>query len=174
MDYFKFFNLPVCFFLDEENLRQQFYRNSRLYHPDFFTLEGEAKQAKILELSSLNNQAYRTLSDFDKRMEYVLNLKGVIREEGKNEVPQDFLMEMMDFNEMLMELEFDFDQAKYREALGRLNEIESKLLEEVKPVLENYDDEKATAGELNTVKDFFFKKRYIWRIKENLDRFAPA
>jgi molecular chaperone HscB len=39
---------------------------------------------EVLELSTLNNNAYKTLSDFDKRMKYILELKEVLGEEGKN------------------------------------------------------------------------------------------
>ncbi|NJN78060.1 MAG: DnaJ domain-containing protein [Saprospiraceae bacterium] len=79
--------------LNEKALKKKFYQLSKQFHPDFYTLESEEKQAEILELSTINNDAYKTLSDFDKRMEYILKEKGVYAEEGQNKVPQDFLME---------------------------------------------------------------------------------
>ncbi|HRD80271.1 MAG TPA: Fe-S protein assembly co-chaperone HscB, partial [Saprospiraceae bacterium] len=62
MNYFEFFRLPLSFQLDEEALRKAFYANSKKYHPDFYTLESEEKQTEILELSTINNQAYHTLA----------------------------------------------------------------------------------------------------------------
>lgn len=172
MNYFEFFELPIAFKIDEALLKQRFYENSKKYHPDFFTLESEDKQAEILELSTLNNQAYRTLSDFDKRMEYILTLKGVLAEEGKNEIPKDFLMEMMDINESLMELEFEFDEAKYQHILQEIENQEHTIYTETASVIENYEDEKTSSQELSIVKEYFLKKKYLLRIRENVSKFA--
>ena len=172
MNYFEFFDIPVSFLLDEAALKRAFYANSKKYHPDFYTLETDEKQQEVLELSTLNNNAYKTLSNFDKRMKYILDLKGALAEEGKNQIPQDFLMEMMDINENLMELEFDFDQKKFDEATNGLQTLESQLLNEVKPFLEKYDEKKTEEGELIAIKNYYLKKRYLLRIHENLNKFA--
>ncbi len=172
MNYFDFFEMPISFHLDEAALKKAFYANSKKYHPDFYTLESEEKQLEVLELSTLNNNAYKTLSDFDKRMKYILELKEILGEEGKNQIPQTFLMEMMDINENLMELEFDFDQNNFDQVQNELKSLESNLLEEVKPFLENYDDDAPNKEELNAIKNYFLKKRYLLRIKENLNKFA--
>ncbi len=173
MNYFEFFGLPLAFRIDEALLKQRFYDNSKKYHPDFYTLESEEKQAEILEQSTLNNQAYRTLSDFDKRMEYLLTLKGVLAEEGKNPIPQDFLIEMMDINEKLMELEFDFDENTYRSVLQELKDQERAIYAEAATVIETYDDQKMPLQELSIVKDYFLKKKYLLRIQENVSKFVP-
>ena len=172
MNYFDFFEMPVAFLLDEGVLKSRFYTNSKKYHPDFYTLESDDKQAEILELSTLNNKAYKTLSDFDLRMKYVLKIKGILKEEGKNQIPQNFLMEMMDINEELMELEFDFDQATFNKVQAALQGQESDLLQTIQPILKNYDDSTATNNDLLTIKDYYLKKRYLLRIRENLDKFA--
>lgn len=172
MNYFEFFEIPISFKLDEAALKKAFYTNSKKYHPDFYTLESEEKQMEVLELSTLNNNAYKTLSDFDKRIKYILELKEVLGEEGKNQLPQEFLMEMMDINENLMELEFDFDQSNFDKVQNDLKSLESDLLEEVNPFLENYDDNAPNEKELNAIKNYFLKKRYLLRIKENLNKFA--
>ncbi|MEM6964672.1 MAG: iron-sulfur cluster co-chaperone HscB C-terminal domain-containing protein [Bacteroidota bacterium] len=172
MNYFEFFEIPVSFQPDEAQLKRSFYVNSKKYHPDFYTLESEEKQMEVLELSTLNNEAYKTLSDFDKRMKYILDLKGALAEEGKNQIPQDFLMDMMDINENLMELEFDFDEKKYQQVKAELQAMEASMLAEVQPHLESYDDNAANETELNAIKNYYLKKRYILRIQENLNKFA--
>lgn len=173
MNYFEFYDLPISFLLDENVLKKKFYANSKRYHPDFFTLESEERQNEILELSTRNTQAYKTLSDFDSRMKYILDLKGVLEEEGKNTLPQDFLMDMMDINEAIMELEFDFDETTYQKATKDTQIIENQIFDEVKPVIETYQDGVTTASDLKKVKIFFLKKRYLLRILENLSKFAP-
>ncbi|GJM32925.1 MAG: hypothetical protein DHS20C18_19260 [Saprospiraceae bacterium] len=172
MNYFEFYGLPITFKVDQEKLKRIFYENSKKYHPDFFTLESDEKQAEILELSSKNNEAYQLLTDFDRRMKYILDLKGVLDEEGQNQIPQDFLMDMMDINENLMELEFDFDKEKYQTIKKELAKLESTLYQGVASIIENYDDENADLGELSLLKDFYLKKRYLLRIHENLATFA--
>ncbi|MFK8004800.1 MAG: Fe-S protein assembly co-chaperone HscB [Saprospiraceae bacterium] len=172
MNYFEFFEIPISFKLDEAALKKAFYANSKKYHPDFFTLESEEKQMEVLELSTLNNNAYKILSDFDKRMKYILDLKEVLDEEGKNKIPQEFLMEMMDINENLMELEFDFDQNNFDNVQNDLKSLENNLLEEANPFIENYNDAFPKEEELNAIKNYFLKKRYLLRIKENLNKFA--
>lgn len=158
--------------LDEAQVKKTFYQNSKKYHPDFYTLESEEKQMEVLEMSTFNNEAYKTLSDFDKRMKYILEIKGAMAEEGKNQIPQDFLMEMMDINENLMELEFDFDADKFNQVKEELKTLESNLLKTVQPHLENYNDKNSNEEELVEVKNYFLKKRYLLRIQENLNKFA--
>ena len=173
MQYFDLYDLPISFLLDVKALKKKFYQLSKQFHPDFFTLESEEKQAEILELSTVNNEAYKTLSDFDKRMEYILKEKGVYAEEGQNKVAQDFLMEMMDINEALMELEFDFEMEAYETAKEQTENLDNNIYQEIKSMLENYIDETTLTADLEKIKDFYFKRKYLLRIQNNLSKFAP-
>lgn len=172
MRYFEFFDLPVAFQLDEQLLRERFLRNSKKYHPDFFALDSPEKQQEVLELSSLNNAAYRTLSDPDQRMRYILAESGLL-EEGQQDLPQSFLQEMMAINEALMELEFDPDPTALANTLTAVATLENNLEREVAPYLASFEANTPTAPEhLAAIKKFFLKKRYLLRIKENLSKFA--
>jgi molecular chaperone HscB len=172
MNYFDFYTIPITFKVDAAALRQTFYANSKKHHPDFFTMESVEKQAEILELSTLNTQAYKTLSDFDRRMKYILELKGIMAEEGKNTIPQDFLMDMMDINEALMELEFDFDPEAHKKVLTDVELIENQLFTDIQPLIENYQNDTNREGVLEEIKKYYLKKRYLLRIRENLTKFA--
>ena len=173
MKYFELYDLPVSFLLDEKALKRKFYKLSKQFHPDFFTLETVEKQAEILELSTINNEAYKTLSDFDKRMEYILKEKGIYEAEGQNKMPQDFLMEMMDINEALMELEFDFDTETFEKTKVEVDNLEKDLSDAIQPVLENYQEASENTIDLEKVKEFYFKRKYLLRIQNNLSKFAP-
>jgi molecular chaperone HscB len=172
MNYFEFYNIPISFNVDAGALKKTFYGYSKKYHPDFFTLESEEEQAKILELSTLNTQAYKTLSDAERRMKYVLDLTGAMGEEGQNKLPQDFLGEMMDINEAIMELEFESDGEVVERVKKEVQDIDSQLVGSIKPVLDNYKHGETPETELEKVKIFFLKKRYLLRIFENLSKFA--
>ena len=78
MNYFEFYEIPVSFLADEKIIKQRYYLNSKNYHPDFFINESPEKQASVLQLSTVNNEAYRLFTNFDKRVEYVLTLTGQI------------------------------------------------------------------------------------------------
>lgn len=172
MDYFEFYGIPASFSPDQGKIRKQYYANSKKYHPDFYTQESAKKQAEILALSSKNNEAFKILSDEDLRMKYLLESNGVLTEGNKNEIPPSFLMEMMEFNEQLMELEFDFDQSTLDSLKDQLQQIEDQLHKEVAPILEKTSVEDTSEDELINVKNFFLKKRYLLRIYEKLTTFA--
>ncbi|MEY3248664.1 MAG: Fe-S protein assembly co-chaperone HscB, partial [Bacteroidota bacterium] len=94
MNYFEFYDLPVSFHPDDDALRQQYYRKSRQYHPDFHTLSTVEHQEEMQDLSTLNNEAYKTLSDPDRRMRYILELHGLLGEADQSaQLPQAFLLE---------------------------------------------------------------------------------
>jgi len=175
MNYFEFYGIPVSFVVEAEALRRIFYRKSKQYHPDFHTLAGEEEQADMLDLSSLNNEAYKTLSDPDRRMRYILEINGLLGNENKQTpLPQDFLMDMMDINEALMELEMDPDAARYAETLNEVEQIENQLNTSIKPVLDVFVADENGIQALPGVRDFYLKKRYLLRIRENLSKFASA
>ena len=168
MKYFEFFDIPVAFLIDEGNLRKQFLLKSKQYHPDFYTLESEEKQAEILELSTLNNEAYKVLNDADKRMKYILEEKHLISEKVKNQMPPEFLMEMMEVNEEVMELQFDFDADKYQKILKEVQQKEDEMLQAIQPILESYTETEEVTDDLKKVRDYYLKKRYILRLKDNI------
>jgi len=172
-NYFDFYELPRSPKLDEALLRSRYLLMSKRYHPDFFTLESPEKQAEVLELSTLNNQAYQVLSEFEPRLKHLLETKDAMPEEGQNQLPQDFLMEVMELNELVMELSFDESPELAQQAITQVKALEESLWEEIQPVVESYDDQSVSAAELNLLKNFFLKKRYLLRIKENVFKFAP-
>ena len=169
MNYFEFFAIPVSFQVDEAQLKRTFYANSKKYHPDFYTLESAEKQEEILELSTLNNKAYKTLKDFDARLKYILEWKGILGEEGQHKVPQDFLMEMMDINEALMDLKMDPNEEQLAKTRAQVENLEKELMDGIRPVLSSYTGAEEQEGDLQKVLDFYLKRRYLLRIRQDLN-----
>jgi molecular chaperone HscB len=173
MTYFDFFDLKPMFILDEIDLKKRFLRNSKKFHPDFHTLENDEKQAEILELASYNTEAYKILSDFDSRMDYLLDLNGLKKEEGQEKMPQDFLMEMMEINETLMELQFDFDEKTYQKVITEVENQEKENFFSIERILQSFDNEHTTHDDLKKIKIFYLKKKYLLRIQKTCRNFAP-
>lgn len=174
MDYFKFYDIPLSFSPDQALVKKKFYFFSKQYHPDFFVNESEEKQQEILELSTLNNKAFQTLSNPDKLLPYVLTLKEVLVDGEKYNLPQTFLMDMMEVNEAIMELEFEEDETKFLAAKKNADEIEANLNSELNLLtigFENLSDDLAKETLLK-IKDIWYRKKYLLRIRESIDKFA--
>lgn len=171
MDYFEFYDIPVQFYLDEQQLKKLFFTKSKSLHPDLHVQADQATQETNLLLSSLNTEAYKVLSDFYSRIEYILKMKGVLVD-GHSELPKSFLMEMMELNEKIMDLQFDFSAEILDQCRKELHDFETKALEEVHHLLENYKDEKVSKEDLEPVKIFYLKHKYFLRIQKSLSTFA--
>ncbi len=165
INYFEFFGLPTAPLVDQGQLKKVFYANSKKYHPDFHTLSDEAAREEALEKSTLNNQGYKVLTDPDQTLKHLLDLKGVLGAEGSNKMPQAFLLEMMEINEALMELEFADDPGARANIEAMIAEMETSFRKEVAELLQNYDDDKVSDRELELLKDYYLKKRYLRRLK---------
>ena len=157
MNYFKLFELPVSLKVDKSQLAKKYFELQKKYHPDFFTQSDEEDQAAALEKSSSINKALKLLQNQDETIKYVLELKGLLAEDEKYQLPPDFLMEMMDLNENLS-----------AGSATAINEIETGLYDEVKDIIEHYND-CTTPEALQKVKAYYFKKKYVQRILERLD-----
>ncbi|WP_133273633.1 Fe-S protein assembly co-chaperone HscB [Hymenobacter radiodurans] len=172
-DYFKFYDLPESFQLDEATLKQKYYAFSREFHPDFHATAPAERQQEILHLATQNTNAYRTLSDPDQRMAYILGRHNLL-EEGKQEIPSDFLMEVMELNEQLMELEMEPDPNVVASVENEVNAIAATLDAGIEPVLIGYPglppDVRPQA--LQQVRTYYLKRRYLLRIRESLAKFA--
>ena len=168
-NYFEFYELPVQFNPDQNIVKTKFYAFSKKYHPDFYANESEDKQQEVLELSTFNNKAYQTLSNAKKRLKYVLELKGIVATDEGYQLPQSFLMEMMDVNEALMDLEFDPDAEKLAQVASEVDAIEEQLANELNQLIAQFDKNPASSDELfPAIKDIFYRQKYVARLKEKL------
>lgn len=168
-DLFNFYELEPAFIIDEKLLRRKFLELSRRYHPDFYGVESDEKQAEALELSSMNNEAFKVLSDFDKRFAYILNMHGLLDEhKNKNALPHSFLFEMMELNEALSDIENSFSQLVFEKLKAEINSFNKKLFEAIEPDLSIYKKESSDELLHNRLLEFYLKKKYLNRLEERL------
>jgi len=169
-DYFAFYGLPLSFNPDTALVKQKFYEFSKKFHPDFYINESDEKQAEVLELSTVNNKAYQVLSDPQKRLHYILELKGLLKEGENYVLPQSFLMDMMDINEALMDLQFDPDPVKLAGLKEEVNGVEKGLSEEIIALTTSFDAQEADEQNktLIAVKDLYYRTKYLLRLRESI------
>jgi len=171
MNYFEFYGIAESFNPDTAAIKKQFYALSKKYHPDYFANEDDAKQQEILELSTLNNKAYQTLADPNKLLNYILKLHGLVNEGAKPQLPADFLMEMMDINERLLEIE---NAEQLAAVTAEVLAIEGDIVDELQTLITDYPtlDDTAKESRLNDIANIYYRQKYLLRIKESLDTFA--
>jgi len=175
VDYFDYYEIPQKFFIDEGALKSKFLLKAKQNHPDFYVNDKE-KYADAMEQTSLNNQAFKVLSKFDSRLEYILKRHGLL-EESKNEIPQDFLVEMMDINESIMDLQFDFDLEKMKELKSKIQAIGEDLENHIQSFSIEFDRLKDNSSQeikaiLEQIRNRYLKQKYVLRLRESLDKFA--
>jgi len=164
MNYFELFEIPVSLMPSMATIRKKFYTLSRQYHPDFFSQASEEEQAQVLETSAFINKAYKTLNNQDETIKYVLELKGLLEVDEKYQLPSDFLMEVMDINESLMDAKAEGNNELIKKATEQVRELQNTIYEAVQSILEHYEEGVTTEKELLQVKKYYFEKKYLDRI----------
>ncbi len=165
MNYFELFDIPEALLVDKSQLARRYFDLQKKYHPDFYTGATEAEKAAMLEKSAQINKAFKTFQNTDATIQYVLQLKGLVEDEEKYALPPDFLMEMMELNEALSE--------EGQLPAGALESAENALYDSVRPIIEGYSPNGTTSDELAQLKEYFYKKKYLLRIKERIRNIAP-
>ena len=164
MDYFELFNIPVSLFVDASSIKKRFYELSRKYHPDFFSNTSEEEQSEALEMSAMLNKALKVLSNPEETIKYVLQLKGLLEEEEKYQLPPDFLMDVIELNELLMDAKMEGDEAKKTALKEQIANLQTEIYEPVKSIVEHYQEGITSEKELLQVKKYYFQKKYLARM----------
>ncbi|MEZ5034399.1 MAG: Fe-S protein assembly co-chaperone HscB [Chitinophagaceae bacterium] len=169
MKYFELFDIPIQLSVNTKTLSDKFFSLSKKYHPDFYARDSVNNQAMALEKSSQINKAWHTFQNPDATIKYVLIEKGLMEEEEKYELPPDFLMEVMDVNEQLMDAD---DSTTAPKILATINQLQDEIYSPVSKIVENYQDDTVSQEELLQVKEYYYKKKYLDRIRRQLKGMA--
>ncbi len=165
MNYFEFYQLEPKILLDLNVLRQKFYAKSRELHPDQNN-KLDLSENEIQYDSAFNNIAYKTLGSFETRLKYILELESIIIESQlKNQLSEDFLMEMLELHEEIIEAK----HLNQIEELSKLEDsirlVEEKNLQEILPFMTDYDSGKKLENTLLNLQQYYYKLKYFNRLK---------
>ena len=165
MNYFELFEMPISLTVDKKHTQDKYFELQKKYHPDFFSNENEEEQDAVLEKSSMINKAYKLFQNENETMKYVLQLKNLLEDEEKYQLPPEFLAEMIELNESLM----DVDDSSLEETQTKISQLEKHLYDKVQNIFEYYSEDNTTGEQLLQVKDYYYKKKYLNRILERLE-----
>jgi len=178
-NYFAALGLPVAYHIDANQLRKAYLQRSRELHPDHQDPNNPAAQERALALTSYLNAAQKTLSKPDTRLAYLLKLFGLLegdeRADARRQMPQEFLMEMLELNEQLSELEAGGDAAALEVFRTQVQRQEQQVLAEIATRMQDFDaaaDEAHRQAVLQGVLGLYLQLRYYLRLSERLNTFA--
>lgn len=172
VNYFELYGLNISFHPDQDQVKKKFYELSRQFHPDKFAQAGSEAIDEALKMSAMINAGYKILKDEDAIVNYILKYHQVLEDEEKYNLSPDFLMEMMELNEAVSDYEMEQDDSTKDAAIRDWQTQASQLQGELNPLTEKYDSGDHSAQLLQQIKDCYFRKKYLLRIKERIAKFA--
>lgn len=100
---FEVFGLEPAWEVDAGALRKRLVALSRLVHPDYFAAASAEQRALAERHSARINEAFETLGEDLARAEWMITSQGGPAEREQRDMPQAFLMEVLEWNEALDE-----------------------------------------------------------------------
>jgi molecular chaperone HscB len=164
MLFYEAFGLEPALTLDAEDLKKRFYERSRIWHPDKFSRASIAEQEKALEMTSVLNDAFRTLRDPISRAEYFLKEKGF---ELSKDAPPELLEEVFELNMALEELR-DGDES----ARPQLVEARNRFIA-MRDSIDASLTEAGARGDLEEVRALLNRRRYIRNLIRDVENVLP-
>jgi molecular chaperone HscB len=169
-DYYELYDIERSFSPDAKTVRKKYLELSRSHHPDHFTHDIDAQKAILtLQLSADINKGYKTLIHHDENTAYLLKLEGVMQADESFALPADFLMEMMELNETVDEVA-DSDRA--RALTAEIEKTLSAYRGEIEEIGTGYASLEQREAELLRIKELYYKRKYLLRIRERLANFV--
>jgi molecular chaperone HscB len=163
-NYFRFYGIEQSFAIDTAKLKTLFLEKSRQFHPDFYTHDPESQNI-ALAVSAFNNQGYKLLNNEISRAQYLVDLHQD-KENEKQQLPNSFLMEMMDLNEAIDELGSSENEAKVQQLRSEIGSIKDETLSEIRRL----------AGEANwhDTQVALLKWRYLERLEGRIQELGAG
>ena len=149
-------------------MKQQYFLLNKKYHPDFFGNGTDEEKEEALQMSSLVNKAYKIFNNQGETIKYVLQLKGLLQEDEKFALPNTFLMEMMELNEELMDAKMNDNQLSINNCKLTIDSLQAEIYNDLKYIIEAESLDRIEENELQKVKEYYFKKKYLNRILDSI------
>ncbi len=188
-DYFSFFGLPPKLQIDLAELEKRFHQLSWKLHPDNFVRASEYERNLSLDRASELNDAYRTLRDPIRRVEYLLAQNGMRKEgETKQQAPPELLEEVFELNESLDELRMarqagglgqemaalrqrlEAAQKNFEEKLDAVDQELEGVFRQWDAALDGDADEAARKASMTRMNEILNRRSYIRNLVANVQK----
>lgn len=164
---FELFGLSVQFAQDRAAIDTRWKALQREAHPDNFAAQGAAAQRVAMQWSVRINEGYQRLRDPLRRAAYLCELHGApINAENNTAMPADFLMQQMEWRELLDEATTidNLDQIE----LQRVSGAHTLLLK----IEQSIDVERDFKAAVQLVRALMFIERFGDDIETHAERFG--
>ena len=149
---FAAFGLEPGFVLDPGALRKRHLRLSRELHPDFHGASAPEVRARAEANSAALNEALAILSDDERRANWLVGSLGGPAGEEERQMPQEFLMDVLDWNTAIEEARHAEPESEERRALAGLKDDLVEAREERHGVLTELLDPLPPSGSPDLVR----------------------
>ena len=176
---FDVFGIAPAARLDSSALRKRLLELQRLMHPDFHGQAGKTLQGIAEHNTAELNAAFELLRDEAKRASYLVESLGGPSESAERQMPQAFLMEVMEWNEALEDLKAELDSApaevaaKLADFRASLNLKRAQLIEDILDGVESALED-PTAADLPGLRRQLNAVRYIDRAQDEANQIRLA
>lgn len=162
---FELFGVPVRFAQDRQAIDTRWKELQREAHPDKFAAHGAAAQRVAMQWSVRINEAYQRLKDPLKRATYLCELHGApIQAETNTAMPVDFLMQQMEWREML---EAADNPKAIEEIAFTVNQNGREQLSKLEQLIDVQKDFAAASGQ---VRSLMFTERFASEVDARMDQ----
>jgi molecular chaperone HscB len=166
-DYFQLFALPEQFNIDTKLLEANFRKIQSASHPDRFVSAEATEKLASMQLATLSNEAYSTLKNAARRAKYLLEKHGIDAVADTNTaLPMDFLMQQMEWRELLEDAKAAKDIPAMDKLLSQLR-AEAKALES--ELSELFDDKKDYAAATEVTRKLIFIDKVCSDIQQAIE-----
>ena len=166
VDYFALFGLVPSFRTEGWDLDKRFQEIQAQIHPDKFVQAEESERRLSLQWATRVNEAYQALKSPLCRAQYLLDLVGQsIDKENNTRMPPEFLMEQMEWREMVAEARQAQKYDELEQLHHRVRQGTNKIYEQLTELL---DDKRDYAMAADRVRRLMFLEKLLVEIDESL------
>jgi molecular chaperone HscB len=163
-DHYALFELRRSFRLDISLLDQRYREIQSQVHPDKFAQAGDAERRRSLQWATRANEAYQTLKNPLSRAQYLLLLAGQdVGAENNTAMPEDFLMEQMEWREAVAEARLGREQDELEHLHLRLKQQMTGRYEQLAVLLDDRHDYPSAA---DLVRRLMFLEKLLFEIDD--------
>ncbi len=159
-DPFAILGLERRYVLDQGDLRKRLIRCSRLLHPDFFATAASDVRQRAADNAAALNAAFEVLSDDYARADWLVRALGGPDQDSERQMPQEFLLEVLEWNETLEEAR-EGARERLEPLAAELTERRAATMANVASLLDPLPDEDAAS--LAAVRRHLNAVRYLDR-----------